>query len=650
MSTTSTTRAGKDEWLVGYLLDTTGQHSDQYAERLRILRNEKLDKPLITLLSGSCSQVHKVEDIETAIQHYLEDNQRDARLIRTACNGLCAFGPQMGIQLPGKYTLLLQKVDTGDVFDILDAALNYNADPEHILCQIPVRGAEPWPGIQLFSQLPMIQGQKRILMEWNGIINPEQIDAYIAHGGYRSFIKTIFNYPAARVCDLIEESGLRGRGGGGFPTGRKWKIALNAAADQKYLVCNADESDPGAYMDRELIEGNPHQVVEGIALAAYAIGASKAYIYLRHEYTLAIHRLETAVQQAKSLGLLGSNILDSGVSLNIQVVHSPGAFVCGEETALLNSMEGRRGMPRTKPPYPATRGLQGKPTVVNNVETLANITHIMAHGPRWFMDIGTGNSKGTKLFSLAGRVKYQGMVEVEMGTSLRDIVYRMAGGVKDDSNLKALHLGGPSGILLTPDELNTAVDYEDLKSLGAGMGSGGMIVLDEHACLVDTARFYMSFMQAESCGKCIPCREGSRRMLDILHSLTHRPANEAGHETLERFKGVMQLESLAQVMKDTSLCGLGQNAPNPLLSALTKFRDEFEEHIFDRKCRANVCRELRVFYIDVEKCTGCTLCARKCPYDAIIGSPQYPHFVVEEKCTGCGICQAVCKFSAVFIR
>jgi NADH:ubiquinone oxidoreductase subunit F (NADH-binding)/Pyruvate/2-oxoacid:ferredoxin oxidoreductase delta subunit len=403
-------------------------------------------------------------------------------------------------------------------------------------------------------------------------------------------------------------------------------------------------------MDRAIFEGDPHKLLEGAAIAAYAINANKAYIYVRAEYKLAVERLRIAIDQAGQAGLLGQNILGSGYNLVIQVREGAGAFVCGEETALISSIEGKRGTPGPKPPFPSIKGLFGKPTIVNNVETLANIPSIIENGPAWFSSIGTENSKGTKVFAIAGKVTITGLAEVSMGTSLKDLIYYTCGGVKDGKRLKAIQLGGPSGSCLPEKSLDVIIDYEALVEAGTIMGSGGLVVMDEDTCMVDIAKFFTDFLQKESCGKCIPCREGTRRMHEILENITRRPVNESGFETLERFKGVMQLENLADVIKDTSLCGLGQTAPNPLLSALKYFREEFEEHIFDRKCRAGVCKDLKVYYIDVEKCTGCTACAKKCPTNAIIGSPRVPHFIIEDKCIGCGICFDVCKFVAVFVK
>jgi NADH:ubiquinone oxidoreductase subunit F (NADH-binding)/ferredoxin len=449
------------------------------------------------------------------------------------------------------------------------------------------------------------------------------------------------------LCDFVEKSGLRGRGGGGFPTGRKWKFALGTEADQKYLICNADEGDPGAFMDRAVIEGDPHKLLEGMAIAAYAIGASKAYVYIRAEYPLAIERLVIAIDQARQYGLIGKNIFGSGVDLDIVIKKGAGAFVCGEETALIHSIEGKRGMPRPRPPFPATSGLFGKPTIINNVETLSNLPTIINKGADWFSSMGTATSKGTKVFALSGKISLTGLVEIPMGTSIREIIFNVAGGVPNGKKFKAVQMGGPSGGCVTDQNLDIPIDYESLVNVGAMMGSGGMVVMDEDTCMVDVAKFFMDFIQRESCGKCIPCREGTRRMLEILESITTKPKNRETHEPLARFKGVLQIEKLGKVIRDTSLCGLGQSAPNPVLSTLTWFREEYEEHVFDKKCRAGVCTNLRVYTIDVENCTGCTLCAKKCPTNAIIGGRKQPHFIIPDKCISCGACEEACNFNAV---
>ncbi|MCX6273509.1 MAG: 4Fe-4S binding protein [Bacteroidetes bacterium] len=614
------------------------------------LTRRQVDKPVIYLGSGSCGRIAGSLKTGEAIREYLEFSGIEADITEVGCIGLCSMEPLMDVQLPGKTRISFCKVGPEKVTDILDAVFNRSILQEHLLGQYPQPGQEPWSNVVNVSDLRFFKNQVRISLGKMGIIDPENIDEYIASGGYRTFLKTIFTYRPEQVCDIIEESGLRGRGGGGFPAARKWKTALTTAADQKYLICNADESDPGAFIGRALLEGDPHHILEGIALAAYASGASKAFIIIRHEYSLAISRIRKAIEQAKEAGLLGQNIHGSGVNLSIVLKISPGAFVCGEETALISSLEGKRGMPRFKPPFPAVEGYLGKPTVVNNLETLALVPSILEKGPAWFRSIGTTQSPGTKIFALTGKTVNMGLVEVPMNTTFRDIVFFTAEGIRENKPFKAIQLGGPSGNCLDYNHLDLQIDFETLKEAHLGLGSGGLVVMDDSSCMLNLAKFYLEFLKKESCGKCIPCREGTKRMAEILENITRRPVNEKGHETLERFKGVMQLENLAEVIRDTSLCGLGKNAPNPVLSSLSQFREEYEEHIFDRKCRAGVCTHLRIYYIDIEKCTGCTACARKCPAAAIIGTPTHPHFIVEEKCTGCGICQETCKFVAIYIK
>ncbi|MBD3288277.1 4Fe-4S dicluster domain-containing protein, partial [candidate division KSB1 bacterium] len=433
-------------------------------------------------------------------------------------------------------------------------------------------------------------------------------------------------------------------------TGTKWKLALKTSANQKYFICNADEGDPGAFMDRAVIEGDPFRLLEGLTIASYAIGASKAYIYIRAEYPLAIKRLKEAIRQAKEYDVLGFNILNSGFQLDIIIKMGAGAFVCGEETALMHSIEGKRGMPRPRPPYPTDSGLFGKPTVINNVETLANVPLIMRNGKDWFQSVGTDKSKGTKVFALSGKINRTGLVEIAMGTPLREIVFDIGGGIPDNKKYKAVQIGGPSGGCIPEMHLDIDIDYESLQTVGAMMGSGGLVVMDETNCMVDVAKYFMEFIQRESCGKCIPCREGTRRMLEILERITHGRKNETGVEALERFKGVMYLNRLADVIKDTSLCGLGKSAPNPVLSTLRWFRDEYEAHIYERKCPAASCTELLTYEIDPELCTGCTLCAKNCPTDAILGKVKTPHYIVNDKCIGCGTCVDVCRFKAVTVN
>jgi NADH:ubiquinone oxidoreductase subunit F (NADH-binding)/ferredoxin len=553
----------------------------------------------------------------------------------------------MDVQMPGRTRVSFQQVTADKVAGLLDQTLSSRVPTENVLGQFRNVNLQAWSNTPFIDEHPFFKPQKRFVLANCGLIDPSQIDEYIARGGYVSLAKTLKNTTPAELCDIVELSGLRGRGGGGFPTGRKWKFAMGAAADQKYLVCNADEGDPGAFMDRAVVEGDPHRLLEGMALAAYGIGATKAYVYIRAEYPLAIRRLKQAIAQAKSYGFLGQNLFDSGFSLDIYIKEGAGAFVCGEETALINSIEGRRGMPRQRPPFPAVKGLFEKPTIINNVETLANIPTIVLHGAQAFAAIGTAGSKGTKVFALSGKISRPGLVEVAMGTRLREIIFDIGGGCQHGKAYKAAQIGGPSGGCVPTEHLDIEIDYESLKTVGAMMGSGGLVVMDENTCMVDVAKFFMDFIQRESCGKCIPCREGTRRMLEILQRITRGRRNETCEDTLLRFQGVMYLNRLAEVIKDTSLCGLGQTAPNPVLSTLRWFRHEYEAHVYDRKCPAGQCRELLHYRIDPEKCRGCTLCAKKCPADAIMGSPKNPHYVLTDKCIGCGTCLTACRFDAV---
>lgn len=637
--------------LIAYSLSGKNQEESAAMELyISKLKRDEADKPIIFIGTGTCGRIAGADKTLQATLTYLKEKHIDAEVVEVGCIGLCIHEPLMDVQLPGKRRISFSRITEDKVEPLLDNILNNVLPDENILGQYSHPNHEVWEGVKLLSELAYFRLQNRLVLKNCGIINPFSIEEYIARGGYRSLTRVLRNYSPDKVCQIIEDSGLRGRGGGGFPTGRKWKTSLNTTDEQRFLICNGDESDPGAFMDRAIFEGDPHKLIEGVSIAAYAINASKAYIYVRAEYSLAVDRLRRAIKQANEAGLLGQNILGSGYNLVIQVREGAGAFVCGEETALISSIEGKRGTPETKPPFPAIKGLFGKPTVVNNVETLANVPAIIENGPAWFASMGTEKSKGTKVFAIAGKVSITGLVEVTMGTSLKDLIYYICGGIKEGKRLKAIQLGGPSGSCLPEKSLDVLIDYEALLSAGTIMGSGGLVVMDEDTCMVDMAKFFTDFLQKESCGKCIPCREGTRRMHEILENITRRPTNESGFETLERFKGVMQLENLAEVIKDSSLCGLGQTAPNPLLSALRYFREEFEEHIFDRKCRAGVCKDLKVYYIDVEKCTGCTACAKKCPTNAIIGSPRIPHFIIEDKCIGCGICFDVCKFVAVFTK
>jgi len=632
------------------LLARTDVLSPDIEKQLQLIRRDKVDKPVIYVSSGTSSMIVGSQKTTEAIEAYITETNSPALVVKAGCSGPLNFEPVVGIQLPGKNKLIFRNITEEKVDHLLNSVFHNDIIEDDLVGQAGTKGFETWHGIPFVDELPWFAMQKRVILGNCGCYDPESIEEYISKGGYRTFVKTIRNYTLEDVCDIIERSGLRGRSGGGFLTGQKWKYALNTPSTNKYLVCNAKESDPGGYTDRTIIEGDPHRLIEGLAIAAYGIGASNAIIFTRANSDHAVGVLSKALESVREYGLIGHNIFSSGFNLEIKIMEEPGAFVCGEETALISAMEGRRGMPELKPPYPTTSGLFGKPTVINNVETLMNVPLIMQNGPDWFKSIGTEGSSGTKILSIGGKGRLNGIVEVEMGTTIRTIVEDIAGGIKDGKDFKAVQLGGASGSFITNDNLDTSIGYEELKSISAAMGSGSFIIIDDSICMVDLVKYYMDFMQQESCGKCIPCREGTGRMSEILTNVVRRPANDDAGTTLERFKGVMQLETIASVMKDTSLCGLGQNAPNPFLSAMQKFREEFEEHIFDRKCRANVCRGLRTFSIDVEKCTGCTACASKCPVNAIYGVRLQPFFIVEDKCIGCSACFDVCKFSAVSVK
>jgi NADH:ubiquinone oxidoreductase subunit F (NADH-binding)/Pyruvate/2-oxoacid:ferredoxin oxidoreductase delta subunit len=632
------------------LLSESDTLSPETEKVLQRIRREKSDNPVVFVSSGTSSIIAGSEKTFSAVKLYIKENKSEAELVSVGCTGPANFEPFVCIQMPGKNKLFFRNITEEKVEPLLNGVFHNDLIQDDLVGQMGTKGFGMWQGIGFVDELPFFARQKRIILNNCGCYDPENIEEYIARGGYRTFLKTIGHYTYEEVCNIIEQSGLRGRSGGGFITGRKWKEALNTISNSRYLICNARESDPGAFTDRTILESDPHRLIEGIAISAYAISASTAIIYIRSGSDHARERLSRAINLARDYGLLGHDIFSSGYNLDIVIKKEPGAFVCGEETALISSLEGKRGMPQLKPPYPTTSGLFGKPTVINNVETLMNVPLIMQNGPDWFRNIGTEGSKGTKIFAVTGKGCYSGVVEVEMGTPVRVILEEIADGVKDGKKFKAIQLGGASGSFITGDNLDLPVDYESMKEKGLGMGAGGFVIIDESTCMVDLVRYYMDFMHNESCGKCIPCREGTSRMVEILEGVVRKPATENPGTTLERFKGVMQLESIASVMKDTSLCGLGQTAANPFLSAMKDFRDEFEEHIFDRKCRANLCRGLRTFLIDVDKCTGCTACAAKCPANAIYGTRLQPYFIVEEKCTGCGICYDLCKFSAIVVK
>jgi NADH:ubiquinone oxidoreductase subunit F (NADH-binding)/Pyruvate/2-oxoacid:ferredoxin oxidoreductase delta subunit len=625
-------------------------HDDEAcAARLHAASEPDAHLPRIRVGTGTCGLGAGAGRTLAAVRDWLAANAVEARVTEVGCIGYCVGEPLVDIELPGRARLVWQHVTADKVPALLPRALAGENPAEERLGQIRDEGRASWDDVPFLDEHPFFAPQTRWVLANCGIIDPDSLDEYLARGGYRALSRVLQLQTPQEVVHTVEQSGLRGRGGGGFPTGRKWGFALAQPGVQRYLICNADEGDPGAFMDRAVIEGDPHRLLEGMAIAAYAIGASTAYVYIRAEYPLAVRRLQTAIAAARSCGLLGRNILDSGFSLDIRIKMGAGAFVCGEETALIHSIEGKRGMPRPRPPFPVVKGLFGKPTVINNVETLANVPAILDRGAEWFSALGTSTSKGTKVFALSGRVARTGLVEVAMGTSIRDIVFAVGGGIPDGRSYKAVQIGGPSGGCIPESHLDTQVDYESLQTVGAMMGSGGLVVMDERTCMVDVAKFFMDFIQRESCGKCIPCREGTRHMLEILQAITRARGREQGVQSLQRFQGVVNLTRLADVIKDTSLCGLGQSAPNPVLSTLRWFPEEYEEHIFERHCRAGVCSELRHFAIDTELCSGCGLCLKKCPSQAILGAPKSPHYIVDDKCIRCGVCVDVCRLDAVLV-
>jgi len=558
----------------------------------------------------------------------------EVQVIMTGCFGFCEKGPVVKVMPDNTFYVHVKPEDAG----IIVAEHVIKGRPVQRLLYVDPKSKEHVPDSK---HMGFYRKQIRIALRNCGFINPENIDEYIARDGYASLGKCISELTPADVIDIIKKSGLRGRGGAGFPTGLKWEIASKNKADQKYVVCNADEGDPGAFMDRSVLEGDPHSVLEAMTICGYAIGASKGLIYIRAEYPLAIHRLKIALKQSKEYGLLGKNIFGTDFNFDIELRYGAGAFVCGEETALISSMEGRRGEPTNKPPFPAEKGFFGKPSNVNNVETFANIPVIISKGWEWFSSIGTEKSKGTKVFALAGKINNVGLIEVPMGTTLREIIFEIGGGIKNGKKFKAVQTGGPSGGCLTEKHLDTPIDFDNLVAAGSMMGSGGMIVMDEDDCMVSIAKFFLAFTVEESCGKCAPCRVGNKRLLELLTHITK------GNGTMA---DIDRLKNMCNVIKDTSLCGLGQTSPNPVLSTINNFMDEYVAHVTEKRCPAGSCRELMKYSIIVDKCVGCTACARGCPVNAISGERKGPHFIDQEKCIKCGACFEKCKFGAVLIK
>ncbi|MBQ7798961.1 MAG: NADH-quinone oxidoreductase subunit NuoF [Oscillospiraceae bacterium] len=573
-------------------------------------------------------------DIQKAFAENIEKNglTEEVKVVQTGCFGLCALGPVVIVYPDGTF---YSRVTAEDVKEIVEEHLLKGRIVDRLVYK---DGAEDVHGNVALSDTAFYKTQNRVVLRNCGVIDPEVIDEYIAMDGYQALGKVLTEMTPEDVIKIVSDSGLRGRGGGGFPTGRKWALCAPNKADQKYVVCNADEGDPGAFMDRSVLEGDPHCLIEAMAICGYAVGATQGYVYVRAEYPIAVQRLQKAIDDARAYGLLGKNIFGSGFDFDMDIRLGAGAFVCGEETALMTSIEGHRGEPRPRPPYPAVKGLFGKPTVENNVETFANIPQIILKGAEWFASMGTEKSKGTKVFALGGKINNTGLVEIPMGTTLREIINDIGGGIPNGKKFKAAQTGGPSGGCIPDSLIDTPIDYDNLTAIGCMMGSGGLIVMDEDTCMVDIAKFFLEFTVDESCGKCTPCRIGTKRLLELLEKICD------GNGELEDLD---KLEELCEYIKANSLCALGQTAPNPVLSTLRFFRDEYVAHIVDKKCPAGVCKKLLSYTIEADKCKGCTLCSRVCPAGAISGTVKQPHVIDQSKCVKCGACMEKCKFGAI---
>ena len=626
------------------LKNKKGETRMKSLEEIRTIREEKRkeldirvnsevgtkEKHILVCHGTGCTS-SKSPEIIAKFREIIEEKKIDnVRVIQTGCFGLCAKGPIVIIRPEDTFYAM---VTPEDCEEIIQTHIIEGKTVERLLCK-DVNGSK----VQKLDDLTFYKKQKRIALKNCGKIDPENIDEYIAFDGYKALEKVLFEMTPEEVIDTIDKSGLRGRGGAGFPTGKKWALTRAASGKQKYVVCNADEGDPGAFMDRSILEGDPHSVLEAMMIAGYAIEANQGYIYVRAEYPIAVERFGVAIKQAREYGLLGKNIFGTDFDFDVDIRLGAGAFVCGEETALLESIEGKRGQPRVKPPYPANQGLWMKPTLINNVETYANVTRIILNGADWYSSFGTENSKGTKVFALGGNVVNVGLVEVPMGTTLREIVYDIGGGIPNGRDFKAAQTGGPSGGCIPKEHLDTPIDYESLKEIGSMMGSGGLIVMDDTKCMVNLAKFYLSFTVDESCGKCTPCRIGTKRMLELLEKIT---AGEAELEDLTK------LEELAINIPKTAICGLGQSAPNPVLSTLKYFREEYLEHIKYKECKTGECKALAKIQINEEKCKGCGMCKRNCPVNAISGEPGKTHHIDESVCIKCGTCISVCPFHAI---
>lgn len=593
-------------------------------------KSDTREKHILVCHGTGCTSSKSPEILKRFREILKEKNIENVRVIQTGCFGLCAKGPIVIIRPEDTFYAMVKPEDCEE---IIEKHIQNGEVVERLLCK-DIDGTK----VQKLDELSFYKKQKRIALKNCGVINPEEIDEYIAFDGYKALERVLIEMTPEEVIETIKQSGLRGRGGAGFPTGKKWELTKNSEGTQKYVVCNADEGDPGAFMDRSILEGDPHSVLEAMAIAAYAIGANQGYIYVRAEYPIAVHRFQVAIDQAREYGILGKNIFGTKFDFDVDIRLGAGAFVCGEETALLESIEGKRGQPRVKPPYPAQSGLWGKPILINNVETYANIAQIILKGAEWYSSIGTETSKGTKVFALGGNVNNIGLVEVPMGTTLREIVYDIGGGIPNGREFKAAQTGGPSGGCIPKEHLDTPIDYESLKEIGSMMGSGGLIVMDDTKCMVCLAKFYLEFTVSESCGKCTPCRIGTKRMLELLTKLCDGEGSELD---------IYKLEKLAVNIQKASICGLGQSAPNPVISTLKYFREEFREHAIQKECRALECKSMSNITINAEKCKGCGLCQRNCPVGAIEGEARETRTINQDKCIKCGTCITSCPFKAI---